>query len=133
MKFDTETKSISIEPVISFEDVTFSYDTNGHLRTWPDGKPMTEEDYQNLLKESEYQWQRKAMQNSVIQSYLANLPCASQYEFADVIKKVGKMEKKAKHIHRRDVGVREEPKINRNATCPCGSGLKFKKCCREKD
>jgi len=24
---------------------------------------------------------------------------------------------------------REEPKINRNAPCPCGSGKKYKKCC----
>ena len=24
---------------------------------------------------------------------------------------------------------RTEPKVNRNATCPCGSGKKFKKCC----
>ena len=25
--------------------------------------------------------------------------------------------------------VREEPKIGRNAPCPCGSGRKYKKCC----
>ena len=25
--------------------------------------------------------------------------------------------------------VRETPKINRNALCPCGSGKKYKKCC----
>ena len=25
--------------------------------------------------------------------------------------------------------VREEPKINRNDPCPCGSGKKYKKCC----
>ena len=25
--------------------------------------------------------------------------------------------------------VREEPKVGRNAPCPCGSGKKFKKCC----
>ena len=25
--------------------------------------------------------------------------------------------------------VREEPKVGRNDPCPCGSGLKFKKCC----
>lgn len=132
MKFDTETKSISIEPVISFEDVTFSYDAHGHLRTWPDGEPMTKEDWQRITRDVEYQQERKAMQNNVIQSYLANLP-SFQYDFADIVRKAGRMEKKSKHIHRRDVGVREEPKINRNATCPCGSGLKFKKCCREKD
>ena len=25
--------------------------------------------------------------------------------------------------------VREEPKVGRNAPCPCGSGRKFKRCC----
>jgi hypothetical protein len=25
--------------------------------------------------------------------------------------------------------VREEKKISRNASCPCGSGKKYKKCC----
>ena len=25
--------------------------------------------------------------------------------------------------------IREQPKIGRNAPCPCGSGKKFKKCC----
>jgi preprotein translocase subunit SecA len=25
--------------------------------------------------------------------------------------------------------VREKPKIGRNEPCPCGSGLKYKKCC----
>jgi hypothetical protein len=25
--------------------------------------------------------------------------------------------------------VREEPKVGRNAPCPCGSGRKYKKCC----
>jgi len=25
--------------------------------------------------------------------------------------------------------VREQPKIGRNALCPCGSGKKYKKCC----
>lgn len=28
--------------------------------------------------------------------------------------------------------IRTEPKINRNEKCPCGSGIKFKKCCLEK-
>jgi len=25
--------------------------------------------------------------------------------------------------------LRDPPRIGRNETCPCGSGLKFKKCC----
>jgi len=25
--------------------------------------------------------------------------------------------------------LRKEPKISRNASCPCGSGKKYKKCC----
>ncbi len=29
----------------------------------------------------------------------------------------------------RDPYVRQQPKIGRNAPCPCGSGKKFKKCC----
>lgn len=28
--------------------------------------------------------------------------------------------------------VRTEPKIQRNALCPCGSGRKYKKCCIDK-
>jgi len=28
--------------------------------------------------------------------------------------------------------VRTEPKINRNAPCPCNSGKKYKKCCLPK-
>ena len=28
--------------------------------------------------------------------------------------------------------VRRVPKIGRNAKCPCGSGIKFKKCCLSK-
>ena len=28
---------------------------------------------------------------------------------------------------------REEPRIGRNDPCPCGSGLKYKKCCMLKD
>lgn len=28
--------------------------------------------------------------------------------------------------------VRTEPKISRNSPCPCGSGLKYKKCCINK-
>jgi len=27
---------------------------------------------------------------------------------------------------------RTQPKVNRNSKCPCGSGLKFKKCCINK-
>lgn len=29
--------------------------------------------------------------------------------------------------------VRETPKVQRNSPCPCGSGLKYKKCCLELD
>ena len=28
---------------------------------------------------------------------------------------------------------REEPKVSRNSLCPCGSGLKYKKCCMGKE
>jgi len=31
-----------------------------------------------------------------------------------------------------DTVVREEPKVGRNAPCPCGSGKKYKKCCMRK-
>jgi uncharacterized protein YecA (UPF0149 family) len=27
------------------------------------------------------------------------------------------------------IEVRNEPKVHRNDKCPCGSGLKYKKCC----
>ena len=29
--------------------------------------------------------------------------------------------------------IREEPKIGRNNSCPCGSGKKYKKCCGGKN
>lgn len=32
------------------------------------------------------------------------------------------------HDHARTPYVREVPKIGRNEPCPCGSGMKFKKC-----
>ena len=27
--------------------------------------------------------------------------------------------------------IREKPKVQRNSPCPCGSGLKYKRCCLE--
>jgi len=33
-------------------------------------------------------------------------------------------------IHRGDPYIREQAKISRNESCPCGSGKKYKKCCR---
>ena len=36
--------------------------------------------------------------------------------------------RKLKHVIQ-TTPVRTDPKINRNALRPCGSGLKFKKCC----
>lgn len=32
-------------------------------------------------------------------------------------------------VYGRSVEVRTTPKIGRNETCPCGSGIKHKKCC----
>lgn len=32
-------------------------------------------------------------------------------------------------INPKTVSVRKGPKIGRNEKCPCGSGLKFKRCC----
>ena len=32
----------------------------------------------------------------------------------------------------KDVPVRTDPKIGRNKPCPCGSGVKYKKCCAKK-
>jgi SEC-C motif-containing protein len=32
----------------------------------------------------------------------------------------------------RDPFIRDTPKVGRNAPCPCGSGLKYKKCCAVK-
>lgn len=29
--------------------------------------------------------------------------------------------------------ARKPPKVGRNEQCPCGSGLKFKKCCLQKE
>ena len=29
------------------------------------------------------------------------------------------------------IDVRTEEKVQRNAPCPCGSGMKFKKCCKK--
>lgn len=29
------------------------------------------------------------------------------------------------------VQIRTEPKIGRNDSCPCGSGIKYKKCCEK--
>jgi uncharacterized protein YecA (UPF0149 family) len=40
-----------------------------------------------------------------------------------------KMESRAREVEERGLVVVHRGKIGRNATCPCGSGLKFKKCC----
>ena len=37
------------------------------------------------------------------------------------------------NVHGQDPYRRETPKIGRNEPCPCGSGKKYKKCCRDKD
>lgn len=34
-------------------------------------------------------------------------------------------------VYGRSVEVRTEPKIGRNQPCPCGSGVKYKKCCEK--
>lgn len=42
----------------------------------------------------------------------------------------GAMEKRARDVGPREKGVTiYRTKIGRNATCPCGSGRKFKRCC----
>ena len=38
------------------------------------------------------------------------------------------LERRADYTHSGTV-MRSEPKVGRNAPCPCGSGKKFKKCC----
>lgn len=33
------------------------------------------------------------------------------------------------HVHAQEPYRREEPRVGRNESCPCGSGKKYKKCC----
>ena len=40
-----------------------------------------------------------------------------------------KMEQRAREVEERGLVVVGRTKIGRNTSCPCGSGLKFKKCC----
>lgn len=47
----------------------------------------------------------------------------SDWLFADQTRK----QREANIVSVRDSSV--DPKINRNDLCPCGSGLKYKKCC----
>ena len=42
---------------------------------------------------------------------------------------IQKMEQRAREVEERGLVVVHRTKIGRNTTCPCGSGLKFKKCC----
>ena len=50
-----------------------------------------------------------------------------------------KREKVAKEIHAvgtepvKQQPVRKQEKVGPNDPCPCGSGKKYKKCCRDKD
>ena len=44
----------------------------------------------------------------------------------DLMKELEKM-----FLMRRKPYVRQAPKIGRNDLCPCGSGKKYKKCCKE--
>lgn len=45
----------------------------------------------------------------------------------------GAMDKRLAEVEAREKGVTVyRTKIGRNATCPCGSGQKFKRCCLDK-
>ena len=50
------------------------------------------------------------------------------FEGLDMIQS-GPLTKVSKPVRGRRVEVRTKPKIGRNELCPCGSGLKYKKCC----
>ncbi|MFN3387458.1 MAG: SEC-C metal-binding domain-containing protein [Allosphingosinicella sp.] len=41
----------------------------------------------------------------------------------------GRMDQRLGELHRKGETLVRRAKIGRNTTCPCGSGLKFKKCC----
>jgi uncharacterized protein YecA (UPF0149 family) len=42
---------------------------------------------------------------------------------------LGKMDQRKQELERQGCSGFRRQKIGVNATCPCGSGLKFKKCC----
>jgi uncharacterized protein len=44
------------------------------------------------------------------------------------------LEQQTPHVHATNARthIRTGPKIGRNDPCPCGSGLKYKKCCLDK-
>ncbi len=76
-------------------------------------------------------------------------PTAAKPDKATVAKMMGKLEdklkeKQAKEEAQSSAGAaqskgpkqpekRKQPKVGRNAKCPCGSGKKYKKCCEAKD
>ena len=48
--------------------------------------------------------------------------------YPDIITNLTRKQREAKYFD-----IRREPKIQRNQTCPCGSGKKFKNCCINKN
>jgi len=51
-----------------------------------------------------------------------------QAELKDMV-----LEPTVQQLRRKPVDSRADGRVGRNEPCPCGSGLKFKKCCFTKD
>ena len=61
--------------------------------------------------------------------YTANGEFCNHHEVSQFVKEDGGWKFSDGELVGEKPIVREEPKINRNDPCPCGSGKKYKKCC----
>ncbi len=68
------------------------------------------------------------LKNLLLQNYDSDFS-DSRVELQKVFHPLSKEEQESQLSGQSKTIVREAPKINRNATCPCGSGKKYKKCC----
>jgi len=63
--------------------------------------------------------------------YYLTIPDPELYDMRGMLDNSGdgltKKERQSNAVHYED--IRRDPKIQRNEPCPCGSGLKYKKCC----
>lgn len=69
----------------------------------------------------------KITNHAMLLSVAAALPIAdfAAPEFTDKVQPIGR----GIVVGHDSGGKRKEPRVSRNAPCPCGSGMKFKKCC----
>lgn len=79
----------------------------------------------------ENDWQIKEFDEPELSPFLENMIQFKRNDMYDMSDLLPHRTEKLKHSAHY-TSIRKEPKIDRNSICPCGSGLKYKKCCINK-